>query len=151
MNHAGQVVTRTMLLENVWDYHFDPQTNVIDVHVSRLRCKIEKGFDKPLLHTVRGAGYMLKAGLHGAHGCRAIMRTTAVRLSALYLLLFALCAVLLVFYMTSLSARMLLAQTQETINEEVLGLAAGIPARRHCRFWCASSSSDRASRAPIST
>ena len=61
MRHAGQVVTRTMLLENVWDYHFDPQTNVIDVHVSRLRSKIEKGFDKPILQTVRGAGYMLKA------------------------------------------------------------------------------------------
>ncbi|MGB3386919.1 MAG: response regulator transcription factor [Pseudaminobacter sp.] len=61
MRHAAQVVTRTMLLENVWDYHFDPQTNVIDVHVSRLRGKIEKGFDKPILHTVRGAGYMLKA------------------------------------------------------------------------------------------
>jgi two-component system, OmpR family, response regulator len=61
MRHAGQVVTRTMLLENVWDYHFDPQTNVIDVHVSRLRGKIEKGFDGPVLHTVRGAGYMLKA------------------------------------------------------------------------------------------
>lgn len=62
MRHGGQVVTRTMLLEGVWDYHFDPQTNVIDVHISRLRSKIEKGFDKPLLHTVRGAGYMLKAG-----------------------------------------------------------------------------------------
>jgi two-component system OmpR family response regulator len=61
MRHAGQVVTRTMLLENVWDYHFDPQTNVIDVHVSRLRGKIDKGFDKPMLHTVRGAGYCLKA------------------------------------------------------------------------------------------
>ena len=61
MRHAGQVVTRTMLLENVWEYHFDPQTNVIDVHVSRLRGKIEKGFDKPILHTIRGAGYMLKA------------------------------------------------------------------------------------------
>jgi two-component system OmpR family response regulator len=61
MRHAGRVVTRTMLLENVWDYHFDPQTNVIDVHVSRLRGKIEKGFDKPLLQTIRGAGYMLKA------------------------------------------------------------------------------------------
>ena len=60
--NAGQVVTRTMLLENVWDYHFDPQTNVIDVHVSRLRSKIEKGFDKPILHTIRGAGYMLKNG-----------------------------------------------------------------------------------------
>lgn len=61
MRHAGQVVTRTMLLENVWDYHFDPQTNVIDVHISRLRSKIEKDFDTPLLHTIRGAGYMLKA------------------------------------------------------------------------------------------
>ncbi|WP_159593075.1 response regulator transcription factor [Chelativorans xinjiangense] len=61
MRHAGQVVTRTMLLENVWDYHFDPQTNVIDVHISRLRGKIERGFEKPVLHTVRGAGYMLRA------------------------------------------------------------------------------------------
>jgi two-component system OmpR family response regulator len=60
MRHAGHVVTRTMLLENVWDYHFDPQTNVIDVHVSRLRSKIDKGHDKPLLHTVRGTGYMVR-------------------------------------------------------------------------------------------
>jgi two-component system OmpR family response regulator len=60
MKHAGQVVTRTMLLENVWDYHFDPQTNVIDVHISRLRSKIDKGHDKPLLHTIRGAGYMIR-------------------------------------------------------------------------------------------
>ncbi|RCL00194.1 MAG: Response regulator with CheY-like receiver domain and winged-helix DNA-binding domain [Candidatus Tokpelaia sp. JSC189] len=58
MRPAGQVVTRTM---NVWDYHFDPQTNVIDVHISRLRSKIEKDFDTSLLHTVRGAGYTLKA------------------------------------------------------------------------------------------
>jgi two-component system OmpR family response regulator len=61
MRHAGQVVTRTMLLEGVWDYHFDPQTNVIDVHISRLRAKIDKGFDTPLLHTIRGAGYMIRA------------------------------------------------------------------------------------------
>ena len=61
MRHAGQVVTRTMLLENVWEYHFDPQTNVIDVHISRLRAKIDKGFTEPLLHTVRGAGYSLRA------------------------------------------------------------------------------------------
>jgi two-component system OmpR family response regulator len=60
MRHAGQVVTRTMLLEGVWDYHFDPQTNVIDVHMSRLRQKIDRGFDHPLLHTVRGAGYSLR-------------------------------------------------------------------------------------------
>jgi len=61
MRHAGQIVTRTMLLENVWEYHFDPQTNVIDVHISRLRAKIDRGFDVPLLHTVRGAGYMIRA------------------------------------------------------------------------------------------
>jgi two-component system OmpR family response regulator len=61
MRHAGQVVTRTMLLEGVWDYHFDPQTNVIDVHVSRLRQKVDKPFPKPLIHTVRNAGYMLRA------------------------------------------------------------------------------------------
>jgi two-component system OmpR family response regulator len=61
MRHAGHIVTRTMLLEKVWDHHFDPQTNVIDVHVSRLRQKIDKGFEHPLLHTVRGAGYSLRA------------------------------------------------------------------------------------------
>ena len=60
MRHAGQVVTRTMLLENVWEYHFDPQTNVIDVHISRLRGKIDKDFEPPLLHTVRGSGYCLR-------------------------------------------------------------------------------------------
>ncbi|MCA0405264.1 MAG: response regulator transcription factor [Proteobacteria bacterium] len=62
MRHAGQVVTRTMLLENVWDYHFDPQTNVIDVHVSRLRSKIEREGAPALLHTVRGAGYVIRDG-----------------------------------------------------------------------------------------
>jgi len=61
MRHAGHIVTRTMLLEKVWDHHFDPQTNVIDVHVSRLRQKLDKGFAAPLLHTVRGAGYTLRA------------------------------------------------------------------------------------------
>ncbi len=62
MQNAGKVVTRTMLLEHVWDYHFDPQTNVIDVHVSRLRAKIDRDFDAPLLSTVRGAGYMIRDG-----------------------------------------------------------------------------------------
>ena len=62
MKHQGQVVTRTMLLEGVWDYHFDPQTNVIDVHISRLRAKLDKNFETPLLHTVRGRGYMIDAG-----------------------------------------------------------------------------------------
>jgi len=62
MQNAGKVVTRTMLLEQVWDYHFDPQTNVIDVHISRLRSKIDRDFETPLLHTVRGAGYMIRDG-----------------------------------------------------------------------------------------
>jgi two-component system OmpR family response regulator len=60
MDNAGRVVTRTMLLEQLWDYHFDPQTNVIDVHISRLRGKIDKNFDQALLQTVRGAGYMIR-------------------------------------------------------------------------------------------
>lgn len=59
MRHADKVVTRTMLLEGVWDFYFDPQTNLIDAQISKLRNKIDKGFDKPLLHTVRGAGYKL--------------------------------------------------------------------------------------------
>jgi two-component system OmpR family response regulator len=61
MRHPGQVMTRTMLLEQVWNYHFDPQTNVIDVHISRLRQKIDRGFDPPLIHTVRGSGYSVRA------------------------------------------------------------------------------------------
>jgi two-component system OmpR family response regulator len=61
MRNAGQSVTRTMLLEKVWEYHFDPQTNVIDVHISRLRAKIDKGFERTMLQTVRGAGYRLEA------------------------------------------------------------------------------------------
>ncbi|HEX7061352.1 MAG TPA: response regulator transcription factor [Woeseiaceae bacterium] len=71
MRHAGQVVTRTMLLEAVWSYHFDPQTNVIDVHISRLRNKLDRDFGEPLLHTVRGAGYRLDAG-----GPAASLRST---------------------------------------------------------------------------
>jgi two-component system OmpR family response regulator len=62
MQNAGKVVTRTMLLEHVWDYHFDPQTNVIDVHVSRLRAKVDRDFEAPLIQTVRGAGYMIRDG-----------------------------------------------------------------------------------------
>ena len=61
MRHAGQVMTRTMLLEKVWDYRFDPQTNVIDVHISRLRQKIDRGYEHALIHTIRGAGYSLRA------------------------------------------------------------------------------------------
>ncbi len=61
MRHAGQVVTRTMLLEYVWDFHFDPHTNVVETHISRIRTKVDKPFDMPLIHTVRGAGYCLRA------------------------------------------------------------------------------------------
>jgi two-component system, OmpR family, response regulator len=60
MRHAGQVVTRTMLLEHVWDIHFDPRTNVVETHISRLRTKVDKGFDTELIHTVRGAGYCVR-------------------------------------------------------------------------------------------
>ena len=60
MRHAGEVVTRTMLLENVWDFHFDPRTNIVESHLSRLRNKVEKGFAPELIHTVRGAGYCLR-------------------------------------------------------------------------------------------
>lgn len=62
MRHADRVVTRTMLLENVWDFHFDPRTNVVETHVSRLRSKVDRGFDRELIHTVRGAGYCLREG-----------------------------------------------------------------------------------------
>ena len=60
LKNKGQVVTRTMLLEHVWDYHFDPQTNVIDVHISRLRSKIDKGYNTQIIRTVRGAGYIIE-------------------------------------------------------------------------------------------
>jgi len=60
MCHTGQVVTRTMLLENVWEFHFDPHTTVVETHISRLRGKIDQGFDRPLIHTVRGSGYCLR-------------------------------------------------------------------------------------------
>jgi len=60
LKNKGKVITRTLLLENVWDYHFDPQTNVIDVHISRLRKKIDTGFDTPIIRTVRGAGYIIE-------------------------------------------------------------------------------------------
>lgn len=60
MRRKGEVVTRTMLLEGVWDFHFDPMTSVVETHISRLRAKIDKGFDRPLIHTVRGAGYTVR-------------------------------------------------------------------------------------------
>jgi two-component system OmpR family response regulator len=61
MRHEGQLVTRTMLLEQVWDFHFDPQTSVVETHISRLRAKIDRAFPPDLIHTVRGAGYCLRA------------------------------------------------------------------------------------------
>jgi two-component system OmpR family response regulator len=60
MRHAGKVVTRTMLLESVWDFHFDPKTNIVDTHVSRLRAKVDRGYAQELIHTIRGAGYCLR-------------------------------------------------------------------------------------------
>jgi len=60
MRHAGRVVTRTMLLESVWDYHFDPKTNIVETHMSRLRAKVDRGRARELIHTVRGAGYCLR-------------------------------------------------------------------------------------------
>jgi two-component system OmpR family response regulator len=61
LRHAGQVVTRTMLLEGVWDFHFDPKTNMVETHISRLRTKVDKDFDFPLIHTIRGSGYRIDA------------------------------------------------------------------------------------------
>ena len=61
MRHAGRIVTRTMLLENIWEFHFDPRTNIVETHISRLRSKVDRGFADELIHTVRGAGYCLRA------------------------------------------------------------------------------------------
>ena len=61
MRHAGEIVTRSMLLEHVWSFHFDPQTNIIESHMSRLRSKVDRGFDVELIHTIRGSGYSLDA------------------------------------------------------------------------------------------
>ena len=151
MRHSGQVVTRTMLLEHVWDYHFDPQTNVIDVHVSRLRGKIEKGFETPLLHTVRGAGYMLKAACRNQcmSRFRAMMKMTAVRLSALYLILFTVCALVLVFYITSLSVRLLTTQTETAINEEIESIGQALSNVAALWASCARSTGAGVSREPI--
>ena len=60
LRHAGRVVTRTMLLESVWDFHFDPKTNIVETHMSRLRGKVDRGHAHELIHTVRGAGYVLR-------------------------------------------------------------------------------------------
>lgn len=62
MRHAGELVTRTMLLENVWSFHFDPRSNIIESHMSRLRTKVDRGFDRELIQTVRGAGYRIDGG-----------------------------------------------------------------------------------------
>ena len=87
LRHAGEVVTRTMLLEKVWDFHFDPKTNIVETHISRLRSKIDKGFDKPLLHTVRGAGYVIRAPDY-----TRILRSASFRLPLIYAVLFVLSA-----------------------------------------------------------
>ena len=131
MKHAGQVVTRTMLLENVWDYHFDPQTNVIDVHISRLRSKIDKGFSQPLLHTVRGAGYMIRETsdvVVPRTGSRMtalgkLFRTTAFKLTLVYLTVFALFAAFLLGYFAWNTRRLITEQITETVDAEITGLS----------------------------
>ena len=136
MTHAGQVVTRTMLLENVWDYHFDPQTNVIDVHVSRLRAKIEKGFDSRCCTPCAAPATCSRpAERLLAQVPRRSSRPPPARLSALYLLLFAVCAVVLVFYMTCLSERMLTAQTQGDHQRGGAGPRPRLQPRRPARCW----------------
>jgi hypothetical protein len=174
MKHAGQVVTRTMLLENVWDYHFDPQTNVIDVHISRLRSKIDKGFSQPLLHTIRGAGYMIRdddavsprerrrggrfrrmrsrggegcaTGLRRgcARGSRAIrrhealgklFRTTAFKLTLVYLIVFALFAAFLLGYFAWNTRRLITEQITARSNAEMTGLSSSTT-RAASAGWC---------------
>ena len=137
MKHAGQVVTRTMLLENVWDYHFDPQTNVIDVHISRLRAKIDKGFPAPLLHTVRGAGYMISDAVREGRPHHGFQTFGDLYRRLLGLLLF---FVLYIAYSTPTCCST--SQLRDTIAAE---LRAGRPDRR----WLAGGGRrDRAARPP---
>ena len=125
MKHAGQVVTRTMLLENVWDYHFDPQTNVIDVHISRLRSKIDKGFSQPLLRArqsdtvIRGAGYVMD----DVTALGKLFRTTAFKLTLVYLTVFALFAAFLLGYFAWNTRRLITEQITETVDAEITGLS----------------------------
>ena len=114
-----------MLLESVWEYHFDPQTNVIDVHISRLRAKIDKGFDAPLLHTVRGAGYMIRARATVRHDPCAglLLRTQAFRIVLVYVLLFAVSVTALLRFTYWNTARTLDAQTDQIIEAEITGLS----------------------------
>ena len=128
MRNAGHVVTRTMLLEHVWDYHFDPQTNVIDVHVSRLRQKIDRNFARPLLHTVRGAGYCLRAWRLTAMRpllphFRRLLKTHAFRLAALYFAVFAVSVLGVLLFVYWMSADFVERQTQATLDAEIAGLA----------------------------
>ena len=131
MKHAGKVVTRTMLLENVWDYHFDPQTNVIDVHMSRLRAKIDKGFDQP------AAAHGARRRLHDAGRCLAssfrLFRTTAFKLSAIFLAVFTVFSLFLIGTIAGnmnaiLEAQMGAASTRNSAQ------CAAVPDRRHGRL-----------------
>ena len=116
MRHPGQVMTRTMLLETVWDYHFDPQTNVIDVHISRLRQKIDRGFEVPLIHTVRGAGIV-------SVRLKRLLETSTFRLALIYLALFGVSALALLGFLYGATAGFIEHQTAETIQAEITGLA----------------------------
>ena len=131
MRHAGQVVTRTMLLEKVWDYHFDPQTNVIDVHVSRLRGKIDKDFERPLLHTVRGAGYRLKLKMTMKIGrLPALVRTTTFRLALLHASIFILFSASLLAYLYYETAGHLDRQAERRTQRGIPGAVGRLSRRR---------------------
>ena len=117
MKHAGQVVTRTMLLENVWDYHFDPQTNVIDVHVSRLRSKIDKNLRR------RCCTPSAAPATPSVTALTKLFRTTTFRLSLTYLALFGAAAAVAIFYIYWNTTVLLTRQLHETIDAELKGLA----------------------------
>ena len=128
MRHAGQVVTRTMLLEGVWDYHFDPQTNVIDVHVSRLRQKVDKPFPTPLIHTVRNAGYMLRpsSAVTPRPGDVPLPRwfhTAGFRFGAIYALLLSISAFAMAIFLWWATAGLLDRETDAAIYADAQDLA----------------------------
>ena len=146
MKHAGQVVTRTMLLENVWDYHFDPQTNVIDVHVSRLRAKIDKGFDR------RCCTRCAAPDTWSVTALGKLFRTTAFKLIGWPISSSSRCSRSSCWAMWRWNARRLIAdQVAGTVEAEIAGPRRAISSRAACAGWWPRSSGARASLAPRST
>ena len=129
MRHASQVVTRTMLLESVWEYHFDPQTNVIDVHISRLRAKIDKGFE------TAAAAYGARRRLHDPCARLASFARSAFRIVLVYVAVFALSAAALVAFTYWNTKRALDAQTDQIIERGDRGPFRAISAPRACAAW----------------